>query len=253
MSVVATTIAPPREMPLFVVAATQILFLDDEKVLKMMPLVVDVKKIVDFMRSAGEVVPVPRVFEYRYSGNCSYMVMEQRPGYTLGDSSAKHGLSHNDLTPGNILVNDDWSIDAIIDWDRCDTVGRSAEYEKMICRPYDPDYQHIFLRSSVDRLGSLSLNPVDGGPKCLSHFDFPLPRPYGSPAITADLAAPSTLADVHEGLRLPDSSMNSLRFAVIYFSGTMVFPSTSKPLSWTSYCMVLSVAHRSARYSPKRA
>lgn len=49
----------------------------DDKILKVLPMLVDVGVIVANMDLARKKVPVPRVFDYGYSGNCSFILMEK--------------------------------------------------------------------------------------------------------------------------------------------------------------------------------
>ncbi|KAK7025330.1 hypothetical protein VNI00_016112 [Paramarasmius palmivorus] len=121
-------------------SSKRILFTDD-RVLKTYSYLVDVSQIVEKMNLAGLVVPVPQVYEYGYSGNSSYILMERVAGYPLSNMIeyfdcpipeqvtnqlrdmvkriASVGLCHNDLFPRNVVMSLDWNINAIIDWDEC--------------------------------------------------------------------------------------------------------------------------------------
>ncbi|KIJ38772.1 hypothetical protein M422DRAFT_49926 [Sphaerobolus stellatus SS14] len=105
------------------------------------------------MDLAGTVVPVPRVFKYGYSGNCSYILMEYIRGYRLSSVAVAYGIpwisvmapvekqisvlverlanvdiSHNDLVPRNIIVNEAWEIVGLVDWDHCTDFDPASEY-----------------------------------------------------------------------------------------------------------------------------
>ncbi|KAE9395266.1 hypothetical protein BT96DRAFT_157007 [Gymnopus androsaceus JB14] len=158
-------------------------WVDDNKVLKLFSYLVDVSVMVANMDLARTKVPVPRVLRYGYSGNCSYILMERilhrdlsvvmksrklnyMPAqvtycidYIVRELAAL-GLSHNDLHPRNILVDDNGTIVSIIDWDPCTPNHAGVEYARMIRNSNSlfldlgvQDWYHSFLRYSFDRTG----------------------------------------------------------------------------------------------------
>jgi len=139
---------------------------------------VDVEKISGIMQRAREVVQVPKVYRYGYSGNCAFIMMEFIGGYNLdywssqlGESVsadphviqqiqnivcklASIGISHNDLYPRNIVVNKKWEILAVVDWDVAGSLDVSQEYiRRKHCNlePYCHDWDFLFLASSPDK------------------------------------------------------------------------------------------------------
>jgi tRNA A-37 threonylcarbamoyl transferase component Bud32 len=100
-------------------------------VLKLRPKFVDIVVIVRNMRLASTVIKVPQVYNYGWSGNCTFILMEY-PGANLqvmfkeyGEAALRAvesrlctivaklasigpGLSHNDLYPRNVIVGQKW-------------------------------------------------------------------------------------------------------------------------------------------------
>jgi hypothetical protein len=152
------------------------------KILKLYPNLVDVSVIVSNMNLARTKVPVPRVYDYGYSGNCAYILMEgfletltaehyinmmgcavpKRLGHQVRQivaDLASVGLSHNDLYPRNLLVNRFWQIITIIDWDDCTGIEVGGEYARRVTeRPEMHDWDYIFLKHSLDRTGEILLS-----------------------------------------------------------------------------------------------
>ncbi|KAJ3907920.1 kinase-like domain-containing protein [Lentinula edodes] len=157
-------------------------WVDNDKVLKLFSYLIDVSVIVANMDLARTRIPVPRVLRYGQSGNCSYILMERIPYpnlevemQQLGIKSmpwgltraidyivrelANLGLSHNDLVPRNVLVDNNGMIVSIIDWDPSTQHHRGGEYARKIRElsyfkdVAEEDWYHIFLRYAPDRTG----------------------------------------------------------------------------------------------------
>jgi serine/threonine protein kinase len=134
------------------------------------------------MELAATVIKVPKVYQYGYSGNCSFILMEYIHGVNLqalvniyGRGALRKvehelcmivrnlsmvGISHNDLYPRNILVNENWSVVAVIDWDESGPLINSREYARRACWGHDThDWDFIFLGNSLDPFDHLDLNP----------------------------------------------------------------------------------------------
>lgn len=178
------------------ITVARVLILDSKLVLKMFSPLVDVAAVVEGMRLARAVAPVPKVVDYGHSGNCAYIMYEYVHGHVFsrvladfGDYAtamiepqittiirdlAAIGLAHNDITPRNIVVDDDFRVIAIIDWDFVSLASNAREYGQ---RSREEDLQrrsrlvngpshlfnHAFLRHSAYAYHDvLSLNPVDG-------------------------------------------------------------------------------------------
>lgn len=171
-----------------VLSNTRVFILDHKHVLKLMSPLVDVAAVVATMRLAGSVVPVPRVIDYGRSGNCCYILMDFVDGYELGAvlesirsplyseammkpqiddvvrKLAGVGLAHNDLYARNIIVDHDWKIIGILDWDNASNALTSVEYGNRVQRVFQRqvNWNDSFLRHSPDRLGTLAVNCTDG-------------------------------------------------------------------------------------------
>ncbi|KAJ3933386.1 MAG: kinase-like domain-containing protein [Lentinula lateritia] len=157
-------------------------WVDNDKVLKLFSYLIDVSVIVANMDLARTRIPVPRVLRYGQSGNCSYILMERIPypnlefemqrlsiksmpwGLTraidyIVRELANLGLSHNDLVPRNVLVDNNGMIVSIIDWDPSTQHHRGGEYARKIRElsyfkdVEEEDWYHIFLRYAPDRTG----------------------------------------------------------------------------------------------------
>ena len=155
-------------------------------ILKLFSYLVDVSVIVQHMATARTMVPVPIVFDYGYSGNCSYILMEKiNDAWTLDECLKAHncripirvtnrikdivadlaslGLSHNDLTPRNVMVDTSWRLVSIIDWDDCSNHIYGGEYARRVAygrlgwHTDDQEWDYIFLKHAVDRHGELLL------------------------------------------------------------------------------------------------
>ncbi|KAF8825180.1 hypothetical protein HHX47_DHR7000324 [Lentinula edodes] len=69
------------------------------------------------------------------------------------------GLSHNDLVPRNVLVDNNGMIVSVIDWDHRTQHHRGGEYARKIRGlsyfkdAGEKDWYHIFLRYAPDRTG----------------------------------------------------------------------------------------------------
>ncbi|EMD31357.1 hypothetical protein CERSUDRAFT_100553 [Gelatoporia subvermispora B] len=118
-----------------------VLWLDKKYILKLLSPGQDIHETVALMNLARTVVPVPAVYNYGYSGNCSFILMEfvralpldafirchgqylstlpqvlQQVDRLVG-SLARLDISHNDLYPRNVLVDETLRIVSVIDWD----------------------------------------------------------------------------------------------------------------------------------------
>ncbi|KAJ4477487.1 hypothetical protein J3R30DRAFT_3404819 [Lentinula aciculospora] len=163
--------------------ARAMFWVDDDKVLKLFSYLIDVSVIVANMELAGTRIPVPRVLRYGQSGNCAYILMERLPHPNLAVAMhrwglkfmpwqltqtvnyivrelARLGLSHNDLVPRNVLVDNKGIIVSIIDWDTCTPLYTGGEYARRIRQSNhrfmtvgEEDWYHVFLRHSADRTG----------------------------------------------------------------------------------------------------
>lgn len=175
----------------------RVLILDSKLVLKMMSPLIDISAIASAMRLAATVVPVPQVYDFGFSGNCSYIIMEYVSGFNLGEIMvqfptlsgyivapqintviqrlASVGLSHNDLEPRNILIDSSWRIVSVIDWDLVSSYFRSTDYARRTLDTTSPSWSYFFLRNAGQRGYSLALNPVDG--HCLMKDVIPPPAP----------------------------------------------------------------------------
>lgn len=187
---------------------TRVLLLGHSRVLKMFPILVGVAAIVRFMRAAAAVIPVPKVLEFGYSGNCGYIVYEYIEGHVFSQIVRQHGeyatamiesqvdaivqrlaklgIAHNDLASRNIIVDDNYHIKGIIDWDLCSSLYHAHEYgyriyedtltlfpaPRVIHNGPSHRLNHIFLRHCLYPSHEiLSFNSSDG-------TDFP---PYRHP------------------------------------------------------------------------
>jgi serine/threonine protein kinase len=68
---------------------------------------------------------------------------------------ASIGISHNDLYPRNIVVNKEWEILAVVDWDVAGPLYVSQEYirrKHFNLEPYCHDWDFLFLASCPDKL-----------------------------------------------------------------------------------------------------
>ncbi|TFY57737.1 hypothetical protein EVJ58_g6842 [Rhodofomes roseus] len=180
-----------------VMSATRLLVLDGQRVLKMYPPLVDVQSIVDNMRLASGILPVARVHEFGRSGNCGYILMDFIQGHVLATVFHQYGahaaaivepqileisrrlssigLAHNDLEDRNIIVDDEWRIVGIIDWDFSAPAVRSTDYRYRL-DPYSVSVQrwsYAFLRDCDGFGASLDANPV-GGTSKLGRYGQPL-------------------------------------------------------------------------------
>ncbi|OCH95929.1 hypothetical protein OBBRIDRAFT_445498 [Obba rivulosa] len=144
----------------------------------------NVREIAGIMKLARTVVPVPKVYDCGYSGDCSYILMQAVRGDELGiviqafpereilpthpfildqvekvvKRLASVGISHNDLEPRNIIVDNYCRFTGIIDWDNASPWHLSCGYLGRIRRRYplpgDPQISHpwdtIILEYSPD-------------------------------------------------------------------------------------------------------
>jgi serine/threonine protein kinase len=177
------------------IPSSVILVLNEALVLKMRLATFDIEAIVNFMRLASTVVPVPHIYKYGHSGNCSFVLMEYIQGHNLAfikrslrsswisvmatvekqveaavQRLAYVGLSHHDLYPRNILINDSWEIVGIVDWDYCTPFNPAQEYLRGLdshlsqvgmsdSEVFDPwHWNPIFLKQVNDRLSLVNLN-----------------------------------------------------------------------------------------------
>jgi serine/threonine protein kinase len=157
----------------------------DNMFLKLLPNLVDVTLLVDNINLARTKIPVPRVLDYGYSGDCSYILMEGIfDAMTLWDymnhyqcglpahlyshidrivaDLASLGLNHNDLNPRNVLVDTDCRIKAVIDWDDCCGKQRLGEYARRF--DVDPrmetvpwEWDSIYLKHSASRFDEMQI------------------------------------------------------------------------------------------------
>jgi serine/threonine protein kinase len=168
---------------------TRLLVLDRRTSLKMFSPLVDIDTIVKHMRLASSVVPVPEVYNHGRSGNCSFVLMQFVQGHLLSNLIRQHGqlvehvvqpqiigivqrlvsvgISHNDLEDRNMLVDDDWNIIAIIDWDLSAPSLLSADYcRRVSAYPWGchvTGWNHTLLRDLPSAYGaSLDANPTGG-------------------------------------------------------------------------------------------
>jgi hypothetical protein len=187
--------------------ARVLMMVDNTKILKLYPLLVDVSVIVANMNLARTKVPVPEVYDHGYSGNCAYILMERvveainvdqyinlmkcavprRIGRRVKDivaDLASLGLSHNDLYPRNIMVDRFWGVQSVVDWDNCTSSHVSGEYARMVMADEDEmhDWDYIFLQYASDRFGEILLS-VGGDLRRMFHRPplarFPLGRNIG--------------------------------------------------------------------------
>ncbi|KAJ3982992.1 hypothetical protein F5890DRAFT_269580 [Lentinula detonsa] len=193
-------------------------WVDRDKVLKLFSYLIDVSVIVANMDLAGTRIPVPRVLRYGYSGNCSYILMEKIPHRNLAFAMLQWGvkfmpwqltrtmdyivfqlanldLSHNDLVPRNVLVDDNGLISAIIDWDTCTSHHEGGQYARKIRDIHyttdvgESDWYHIFLRYSTDRTGEeISVGCSEWHPKLLPQY--PLIKSKASQLVSTPIKDP---------------------------------------------------------------
>ncbi|KZV96816.1 kinase-like protein [Exidia glandulosa HHB12029] len=122
------------ELPL-----STLILLNGKWVLKLIPPQWDVDTIVEHMRRARRVLPVPYVHEFGRVDNCCFIVMEYVRGFTFSVVTREHGhyaaarlkpqiaeilarldsvgLAHNDLHPRNIIVDRHYNVVGLLDWD----------------------------------------------------------------------------------------------------------------------------------------
>ena len=177
----------PRDMSVYRVVreiysapSGRVMVLEGGKILKLRPMYVDVVVIVRNMRRAATVINVPKVYDYGYSGNCTFIlmahiypaaclkvVMKGHEGWVfkylepqvemIVRKLAGIGLSHNDLYPRNIMVGRDWDIVAVLDWDESGPLHLSREYSKRVCWNEDTHHWDHIFRAYDDPFASLDL------------------------------------------------------------------------------------------------
>lgn len=148
------------------------------RILKLYSYLVDVSIIVANMKQASTKVPVPKVYEHGFSGNCAFIVMEAIYGWRLDVwmknegidtvparitehiqqilyDLANLGLSHNDLNSRNILVSDSGDLLSIIDWDECSPL-KIGEYRRGLLEDNVEPWTSQYL-NTVDRMGQMLL------------------------------------------------------------------------------------------------
>lgn len=166
--------------------STTVILLDNKLILKLLLPAHDVQETVAIMRLANTAVPVPHVYSFGYSGNCSFILMQYVDGHTLDDyirhngrhlstlpevlwaveyivrSLAQLGISHNDLYPRNIVVDEYLHILSVVDWDVAGPWHISQEYTRRVrfgtlvaedLLKYEPwlhDWDHIFRKYCPD-------------------------------------------------------------------------------------------------------
>ncbi|EMD40877.1 hypothetical protein CERSUDRAFT_121512 [Gelatoporia subvermispora B] len=171
-----------------VTASTVVIALDDQYILKLLVPGHDVYETVAIMSLASTVVPVPRVYQCGYSGNCAFILMEYVDGYSLNDFIKFKGentsrlpsllrvvddmvrelacldISHNDLYPRNIVVDEDLNILALVDWDLAGPWHSSQEYLRrarlgiltpagyLNFEPWTHDWDFIFRKYCPDSM-----------------------------------------------------------------------------------------------------
>jgi hypothetical protein len=172
----------------------RVLLLAGEQILKLRPIYMDVAVVVRNMRRAATVINVPRVYDYGYSGNCSFILMAYiYPAANLAVMLKDHGewplryvepqvhmivrklaaigLSHNDLYPRNIMVGRNWEILAVVDWDESGPLNLSREYSRRVCWDFDTHHWDYIFRIYGDAFASLDLVPDEN-----DHVHAPLIR-----------------------------------------------------------------------------
>jgi hypothetical protein len=138
--------------------------------------------IVANMNLARTKVPVPEVYDYGYSGNCAYILMERidaidaeryinnmkfpvprrlsrRVREIIADL-ASLGLSHNDLNPRNIMimVYPYWVVLSIVNWDNCTPIHVAGEYARRVITSGRHNWDYMFLRHAKDGFAEMVLN-----------------------------------------------------------------------------------------------
>jgi hypothetical protein len=158
--------------------SSKVMIVDGGMVLKLRPIRVDVVVIAHHMMLASTVIKVPKVYDFGFSGNCGFILMEHiHPAANLQvmlqnrvahrhwimsrvsieiivivRALASVGLSHNDLYPRNILVGRDWEVISVLDWDESGPLESSNEYARRAHQSsndaIDHLWDHIFLQFS---------------------------------------------------------------------------------------------------------
>ncbi|OCH92138.1 hypothetical protein OBBRIDRAFT_824860 [Obba rivulosa] len=176
--------------------STTVMLVDGKYILKLLPAPHDVQETVAIMKLAGTVVPVPHVYSYGYSGNCSFIFMQYVEGCTLDKYIRKNGrhlsthpfvlksiehivrslavvgISHNDLYPRNVIVDEFLRVLSVIDWDGAGPWHKSQEYTRraqlgtlfgrdlLEYEPWLHDWDHIFRKYCPDVMECLANWPT---------------------------------------------------------------------------------------------
>ena len=109
---------------------------------------------------------------------------------------ASLGLSHHDLVPRNVLVDDNGVIFSIIDWDTSTPHHTGGEYARRIryvspnfIDPGEKDWYHILLRHCFDRTGEeILIGCSQGHPK--KRLQWPLVKSRASQLVSAPVTDP---------------------------------------------------------------
>ncbi|KZO97192.1 hypothetical protein CALVIDRAFT_96859 [Calocera viscosa TUFC12733] len=126
--------------------------LNDYYVLTLTKPELDIDKVVRNQRLAASVIPAPWVYSHGRRLDYTYMVTDYVPGRplqryvdknadldlsiflpqieTIVDRLASVNLAHGDLYPRNVMVDKNLNVVGIIDWDTCDTLENSYEYQR---------------------------------------------------------------------------------------------------------------------------
>ncbi|KZV96810.1 hypothetical protein EXIGLDRAFT_765045 [Exidia glandulosa HHB12029] len=174
-----------------------LILLDDKYVLKQIPPHWDVDTIVDHMRQARSILPVPYVYEFGRLGNCCFIVMDTATTLPLlyGNDRQRSqviaviaeivsrlnsvGLAHNDLHPRNIIVDRYYNVVALLDWDYTAPAEYSQdeylrrlhprfdferdrnpdpEFDLPMYTEHDECWDFLFLRNTLDRADAAALS-----------------------------------------------------------------------------------------------
>jgi hypothetical protein len=210
--------------------SSKVMIVDGVMVLKLRPIRVDVAVIAHHMMLAATVIKVPKVYNFGFSGNCGFILMDYvHPAANLqvmlrNRVAHRHwimstvsieiraivralagvGLSHNDLYPRNILVGRDWEVVSVLYWDESGPLQSSNEYARRARQSLndaiDHLWDHIFLQFSSyppDRPDNLLDTNVFGMAPLIRS---PPGRIIGPLAAAIEIKKQLDLVIAHEGL-----------------------------------------------------